>query len=89
MKYFDLAAIAAMCLATGGQSIGHNSRQDLKPEDIDVTPKEKPIPKGCKRYYFNDIGGCYKGSHKISFDAMTAKKAYEKFNKWQTKITTP
>jgi hypothetical protein len=56
----------------------------LKPGDIDVSPKELPIPKGCCRYYFDKNGECEKGNHVVYFDAMKRKTAIEKWNRWKT-----
>jgi hypothetical protein len=46
-------------------------RNTMTPEDIDVTPKKKPIPKGCKEF---DIEG-------IKIIALNEKSAMKKFNK--------
>ena len=46
-------------------------RNPITPEDIDVTPKTKPIPKGCKVF---EIEG-------VSIVALNEKSAMKKFNK--------
>ena len=77
--------LAAMIpLALMGESFGHiaNDSNDLRPEDIDITPKETPIPKGCKRHYFNRYGECTKGQHLVYFDAMKKKSAIIKWERW-------
>ena len=75
-----LLALAAALLDGGyGMNNGSNS---LRPEDIDTTPKKKPIPKGCKRYYYNKNGECNNGEHEIYFDAMKKETAMKKYNKW-------
>lgn len=63
--------------------LNESNNNTLRPEDIDVTPKDKPIPKGCKRYYFNENGLCSIGEHKIYFDCLTSKRAYKKYEKWK------
>lgn len=46
-------------------------RNPITPEDIDVKPKKKPIPKGCKVF---EIEG-------VSIVALNEKSAMKKFNK--------
>ena len=53
---------------------------DINVKDIDVTPKVKPIPKGCKRYYFDQFGSCNKLHSTMHFDALTESKANIKYN---------
>lgn len=48
-----------------------HGRNPIRPEDIDVTPKTKPIPKGCKVF---EIEG-------VSIIALNEKSAMKKFNK--------
>lgn len=68
----------------GMMSFDHNNgfteKLDLKPEDINITPKTKPTPKGCKRYYFNKDGGCNKEESTMYFDALNKNNALKKFN---------
>ena len=45
-------------------------------------PKEKPIPNGCTRFYYNKNGECHKGEHEVFFDALTRNRSYKKFSKW-------
>ena len=47
----------------------------LRPEDVDVRPKKKPIPKGCKVF---EIEG-------VSIVALNEKSAVKKFNKLKNK----
>lgn len=51
-------------------------------EDSDILPKEKPIPKGCKRYYYNKTGLCLKSVSEIYFDCLKPQKADEKYQHW-------
>jgi len=66
----------------------------LRPEDIDVTPAQQVIPKGCKEYWFNINGGFtngMSGSNKvrkvdvvyycIASSDKAAKKKFDKFEK--------
>lgn len=71
---------AMLALSSVGLTTG---KQYLEPDDIDVTPKTKPTPKGCKRYYFTKHGECYEGQHEIYFDALSKKNAYKKFERWR------
>lgn len=73
-----LLAIAAG-LAAGGFG---NDRNCINPKDIDVTPKEPPVPKGCERYYYNKAGICCKSESEVYFDATKPSKAYEKYKRW-------
>jgi len=46
-------------------------------------PREKPIPKGCKRYYFDAFGAMLLSKTKdcvFETDALTSKRARLKFN---------
>lgn len=74
-----LAMTAA--LLSGGYEPGIN-KSSLRPEDIDVSKKEPPIPKGCHRHYFDKNGHCPKGEHLVYFDAIKPKSAYEKWLRW-------
>lgn len=50
-----MAGILAM--GEMGYTESNKGDNDLKPKDIDITPKKLPIPKGCKEYFFNKNGG--------------------------------
>jgi hypothetical protein len=52
----------------------HPETQNLKPEDIDVTPKSKPMPKGCKVFLIEGI-------EIIALNEKSARKKYSKTNK--------
>ncbi len=80
-----LGMLAAMAFMDG---LATNSNS-LRPKDIDVTPKNKPIPNGCKRYYFNDNGLCNEGEHTIFFDCLKKETAYKKFSKYLTTKQQP
>jgi len=43
---------------------------------LDLTPKEKPIPKGCKKYTYKERFGT------LEVIAMNEKSALKKYNKW-------
>ena len=66
-----LAAMAAIM----GSGYAENSNP-LRPEDIDVSPKEPIIPKGCKKYVFKESFGT------LEVIAMNEKSAMKKYNKW-------
>lgn len=63
-------------------SISSENSNPLLPKDIDITPKEPPIPKGCERYYYNRDGICPKSQSLIYFDAMKPRTAREKWERW-------
>ena len=73
-----LSMMAAM-MATSGYVENSNP---LTPKDIDTTPKEPPIPKGCERYYYNKDGICSKSQSLVYFDAMKPRTAREKWERW-------
>ena len=80
-----LALLPFLITAMGGDLDNlciDNSKSNLTPQDIDVKPKEKPIPKGCQRYYFNENGFCSKSESIVSFDAMKPEKANDKYQRW-------
>jgi hypothetical protein len=76
-----LLAMTAVLLS-GGHKPGGSSKSSLRPEDIDVSKKEPPIPKGCRRHYFDKSGHCPKGQHLVYFDAMKDITAYNKWIRW-------
>lgn len=84
--------ISAMMSMGEGDILGMGKKpdNDLNPKDIDTTPKQQPIPKGCKEYMFNKNGGF--STEKMLRDevvfkciAASDKSAKKKFN---TFITT-
>ena len=50
-----------------------SKQNKTREEDIDFTPKEPPVPKGCKKYSFH--GG-------FETIASSEKSALKKYNKW-------
>jgi hypothetical protein len=67
--------LLAMAAAMMGGGYAENSNP-LRPEDIDVVPKEPPIPKGCKKYTFKESFGT------LEVIAINEKSAMKKYNKW-------
>ncbi len=60
--------------------------KELYKKNIDVTPKEPVIPKGCKKYHFDEHG--YIDDESSQYTVFTAiasseKAATKKFNKWK------
>ena len=53
-----ILAVMAEMMASSGYAKNSNS---ISPKDIDTTPKQPPIPKGCKEYFFNKEGEFYNG----------------------------
>jgi hypothetical protein len=69
-----------------GSGYAENSNSIL-PEDIDTTPKEPVIPKGCSQYFFNKNGGynTVKDDYTVFICiASNYKSAKKKFDKWYT-----
>ena len=57
-------------------------RNRLTPKQITVTPKETPIPKGCKKYEFVNESGTFECI------AINKKNALRKYNRWKEKMNT-
>ena len=64
-----LAAIMAMSSQYDLPS--ERGRNNLRPEDIDMTPPKKIIPKGCKVFNIN-------GKEIVAMNEKSARKKYEK-----------
>lgn len=80
-----LGMMAAMSII-GGSAENSNP---LTSKEIDTTPKQPPMPKGCKEYMFNKNGGF--STEKMLRDevvfkciAASDKSAKKKFNKFNT-----
>lgn len=71
-----LAMTAALIGGGFGMDGMGNERNATRPEDIDTTPKEPIIPKGCKKYVFKESFGT------LEVIAMNEKSAMKKYNKW-------
>ena len=71
----NLGLLTALALMLGSAGSAQNSN-DLRPEDIDVKPKEPVIPKGCKKYVFKKSFGT------LEVIAMNEKSAMKKYDKW-------
>jgi hypothetical protein len=76
-RIFPLLMAAEMMGNLDNYSSGKSS---ITPEKIDVTPKKKPIPKGCKKYEFEYMGGLF------SCIALNEKSAKKKFNNWRKNL---
>ncbi len=48
-------SLAALTIMAAINTMADNSN-GLTPDDIDTTPKEPIIPKGCAKYFFNKDG---------------------------------
>lgn len=68
-----LSSFMAMALLMGGSADNSNP---LRPQDINVMPKEPIIPKGCKKYVFKESFGV------LEVIALNEKSAMKKYNKW-------
>lgn len=63
----------------------NTGQQNIDVKKVDIGPVEKPIPKGCQRYYYDDYGRCPKEISVIHFDALSQERAFKKFKAWQLK----
>ena len=75
-KGLGMLAMAYAIMADLNSPLDKNSKSDLRPEDIDVSPKKKIIPNGCKKYVFKESFGT------LEVIAMNEKSAMKKYNKW-------
>lgn len=78
----------ALLYAMGAMMGSGDNRSSLTPEQIDVTPKDVPIPKGCKEYFFNSNGDFSTGKMLrtecvFKCVAANAKNAVKKFKNYQ------
>jgi hypothetical protein len=74
MKAGSLFAMAAM-MGTIYDYPGSNERNSIRPEDINVTPKEPVIQKGMKRFVIEGV----------EVYAINEKNAIKKYNKQKSK----
>ena len=63
-------------------------RNTLTRESVDVTPVEKPLLNGCKRYYYCKQGLSTKSESEVYFDALKPSRAFKKYQKWLTTLKT-
>ena len=69
--------LLSMTAALIGGGFGmDNEKNSIRPEDIDTTPKEPIIPKGCQKYVFKESFGT------LEVIATNEKSAMKKYNKW-------
>ena len=75
-----LGALATMALMLGGlgevDGFRYGSKEKRKDKDIDLRPKNPPIPNGCQKYVFKESFGT------LEVIAMSEKSAIKKYNKW-------
>jgi hypothetical protein len=67
--------MALLSMAMMASAFTSNQPRSICPEDIDVTPKEPIIPKGCKKYTFGEFETI----------ASSEKSARKKHDKWLKK----
>lgn len=87
-----LGMLAAMAIMSDGLGMPSTIEQKRKDKDIDTSPKNPPIPKGCKEYFFRENGTYHHTGidNKIRRDevvfhciAATKNSAIKKFKKYQ------
>ena len=71
MKNINVYMAAMMAMLNDVHIISERGRNNLRPEDIDMTPPKKIIPKGCKVF---NIGGV----EIVAINEKTAQKKYQK-----------
>lgn len=84
----NMALLAAMAIMFDPRSFGQGQPENK----IDFSPANKPVPKGCKEYWFNKNGGfsTEKMRHdKIVFKchALNDNSAKKKFKKWEDNLS--
>jgi hypothetical protein len=89
----DLAMMYAMA-AIMGDGLGMPNRSGFSPQKISGELPPKPMPKGCKEYFFNAEGGfsTEKMLHsELVFKcyALNHKSAKKKFQKWLNSEQNP
>ena len=80
---FIRTALALAAIGDMSNLFDSNSKTSIN--DIDFTPKEVPLPKGCKEYFFNSLGDFLNhndGVYTFKCVAISDKSAIKKFNKW-------
>ena len=78
-----LASMLAMAAMYGDMLniTGSENPYRTNGKNLDASPKVKPIPAGCQRFKFEFDRG------EFETDALTERRAKEKFNKWYAKQT--
>jgi hypothetical protein len=86
-KRFGMIAMAA-AFAGGLDGFSYGSKDKTRINEIDFAPKQPPIPKGCKEYFFNSLGDFLNyndGVYSFKCVAISDKSAIKKFQKWASK----
>lgn len=83
-----LGIMAAMALQDNRGFVAEGNQRSKIP-DFQSPKKPPPIPKGCKRYWFDNDGKCFDFEilHSV-YDciALSEKRAIDKFNKNYSKL---
>ncbi len=70
-----------------GAGMSQESKLSVNVNNVNVTPKTPPLPKGCQYYHFNNNGG-YENNRSqytvFSCIALNYNSARKKFNKWES-----
>lgn len=86
-KMKSLALMMAMAAITGDSMMKGNNWNKVQDKDLDLAPKQPPLPKGCKEYFFNINGGfstekMLRSEVIFKCVASNEKTARKKFDKW-------
>ena len=86
MNMKSMSAITNILLASAMMGGGLAQPSSRRGEDIEPTKKEPPIPKGCKKYWFDEYGAysAYDtGDIVFTCIALSRERAVAKFNKFK------
>jgi hypothetical protein len=65
----NIHALAIMAMMYNVELSSERGKNNLRPEDIDMTPKKKIIPKGCKIFNIN-------GEEIVAINEKSAQRKY-------------
>lgn len=82
-----LSKYMMMALAMASLPAMNNSRSNKGPKEIQYKPVEKPIPNGCKQYWFDEYGDFRTDKMRkdlivFSCVAQSDKSAIKKYQRW-------
>ena len=85
-----ILALSAMFGGLMGEGMGlPKETQEIDLNDISGSPKETPIPNGCKEYFFNHLGDFINHNDDVycfKCVAISDASAIKKFTKWRNSL---